>query len=561
MVIAFYFFIKNDHARSAFYKSSRALALMAVILLLILIVYSMKTPLTNETTDLFQRITSVFDTSGRNAAIRFDIWHATYKMIKDNFWWGCGLSYFKMNYLNYQGMLLRASDVSFFENHFFARANQAHNEFLQIFSELGVFAFIASIAFVLYFVASLKKLLASSRVRSNSAGYIIVSCLGAGVISVFINSLFGFPLHVLPTAVLLAFILAIIEKLLERGVMKDPAIVSAAFNYQIIPAKINILAVLASGVVFYAMTFLMMPSYIAANVNMKAGLDYLKLEMPEKAMPRLKKAIAINPYSGETRYYLGVCYLQKKEYDLGIMELLQALESESDPNIFSNIGLAYYKIGMYGEALEYLKKALELSPTDIFYLLNAGCAEQRLKNYDSALSYFQKALSYAVTPEAYINVGHVYLLMNMPDKGAAILGEALNKFGRLNPRYSERINYLTGLCMGEMKKFDEGVKYLARAREMTPRNPDYSLNIGLFQIYSGKTAEAELTFKKQLEIDFSGIIAYNLANLYYNSGRFGDSLMILEQLKKNLETSGGQENRLYEETLRLIKLARERKRF
>ncbi|HNY11736.1 MAG TPA: tetratricopeptide repeat protein [Candidatus Wallbacteria bacterium] len=229
--------------------------------------------------------------------------------------------------------------------------------------------------------------------------------------------------------------------------------------------------------------------------------------------------------------------------------------------MFSNIGLAYYKIGMYKDALEYLKKALELSPNDIYYLLNAGCAEQRLKNYDGALSYFQKALSYAVTPEAYINVGHVYLLMNMPDKGAGILGDALNKFGALSPKYSERINYLIGLCMGEMGKFEEGISYLARARSIAPRNPDYSLNIGLFQIYSGKTLEAELTFKKQLEIDFSGIVAYNLANLYYNSSRFGDAVMILEQVRKKMEASGELENRLYEETMRLIKLASNANRF
>ncbi len=561
MIMINSFFMRNHYAQKAVYKKILTIVLIAAIFLSLLAVYSIKTPLTNETTDLFQRAASVFDIAGRNAAIRFDIWHATYKMISDNFWWGCGLSYFKMNYLSYQGMLLRESNVMFFENHFFARANQAHNEFLQIFSELGVFAFIAVLIFVVYFLALYKRLIDFNAGRSDLVRGMTVSCLGAGIVSVFINSMFGFPLHVLPTAVILIFTLAIIEKLLMRAEEKGAKAADAAFYYEIIPSKINVFAVCVSGAIFYAMTFFMMPSYIAANINMKAGLDYLKLEMPERAMPHLKKSIAINPYSGETRYYLGVCHLQKKEYDLGILELIQALDSEADPNIFSNIGLAYYRIGMYGEALEYLKKAIEMSPNDIYYLLNAGCAEQRLKNYESALSYFQKALSYAVTPEAYINVGHVYLLMNMPDKGAGILGDALNRFGQLNPRYLERINYLMGLCMGEMGKYGEGISYLSRARAVTPRNPDYSLNIGLFQIYSGKTAEAELTFKKQLEIDFSGIVAYNLANLYFNSFRFDDAIMTLEQVKKSLEVSGGRENRLYEETLHLIKLAKQHKGF
>ncbi len=211
---------------------------------------------------------------------------------------------------------------------------------------------------------------------------------------------------------------------------------------------------------------------------------------------------------------------------------------------------------MYEQAGEYMKKALCISPHNLYYLLNAGCIYQKKHDYNAAVEYFQKALTYAVTPEAAVNLGHAYYLMGMYDKAAGALSEALLRYGAI-PRYAERIYYILALSYMDSKDYKSAGHNLKNARALNPGNPDYALNLGLTLIFDGKTAEAEVVFGDYLKKDFNELIAYNLAGLYYGERRFFDALVILNKLKKDAEEkSSGAEienNRIYRRVIDLIK--------
>lgn len=534
-------------------RSRRAFVAAALVLCVLgAALYTFRTPIAVDTTDIFERLGSIFDVSGqRNISMRLDIWNVTARMIRDRFWLGCGLAYFKMHYLDYQGILLREGKNRFYENQFFAKANQAHNEFLQIFCELGFIGFLAFFALIVFVFVRLAALLRFYSAARSPARFAMCVCLASSFFSAVINSMFGFPLHILPTAALLTALLAAFDRLSSYAPLKRQAPPLFYSEYPVLPKKINIVAVMLFVAVFYALVFAAIPGYVAANSCLKAGLDLVKLNRPEEALPYLQRSVSINRFNGEARYYLGICYMQRREYDRAIIEFIQALDTESDPNIYSNIGLSYYKIGMYPEALDYLKKALAISPTDIYYLLNAGCAEQRMRNFDSALAYFRRAQSFASTPEALVNTGHVYLLMNMPESGAAVLYDAVGRYGR-DGKYAPKIHFLLGLCLGESKKYAEAVSQIKQALEFHPDNNEYLINMGLYQIFDGRTAEAELTLRKAISRDFDALAAYNLANLYFNSSRPKDALILLARIKSFLEEKGGAGGRLYSETLGLI---------
>ncbi|HOT74279.1 MAG TPA: O-antigen ligase family protein [Candidatus Wallbacteria bacterium] len=537
------------NARGIFYGLVFALALAAAL-------YSFSTPLTNDKTDLAGRIGSIFKVSAeRNIAIRLDIWRATAKMISDHFWFGCGLGYFKMNYLSYQSLLFKENSNVFYENQFFAKANQAHNEFLQIFCELGVFGFASSLALFFILVYASRKAASVYSGPSGAVRHIVAFCSFAGILSVAINSMFGFPLHILPTALVFLTFINITDGLIFKRMSRPAGFSLFSGRYAFSPFRPNVALILAAAASVYLMIFSLAPAYVGANINMKAGLDLIKMSMPHKASAYLEKSIKANPFNGETHYYMGICHMQKKEYDSAVMEFLKSLQSESDPNIFSNLGMAFYKIGMYDYALNYTLKALEISPNDIYYLLNAGSACQKLGKYESAVEYFQKALSYASTPEAVINLGHSYYLMGIYDKAEAVLSDALARYGA-NAFFSKRIYYLLGLCFLDSKKYGPAIANLKNARAMDLKNRDYVLNLGLAYIMSANTAEAEILFGDFLREDFSDLIAYNLGGLYYGEKRFSDALVVLNKVKAGLESGRGREalenDRLYKATIGLI---------
>lgn len=546
---------RNGRLRSFLTSNRRLLAGGAAALIIAAAIFSTATPLTRDKTDIIQRLSSIFDlTAERNIAIRFDIWHATVKMIRDNFWTGCGLGYFKMNFLDYQSLLFKENSNLFYENQFFAKANQAHNELLQIFCELGIFGFLSALAFIAVLIYGSNKALSSYKKPAAARRYIAVLFVSASLISVFIHSLFAFPLHILPTALVFITCAVLSDRLaFSRTEGRYRYLFTA--RYTLDPFKLNAIIVTAAATLVLLMLAAAAPAYITANINMKAGLDCLKLNMTHKAGAYLRKSIKANPFNGETRYYMGIYHMQNNEYDAAVIEFMRSLQSESDPNIYSNIGLAFYKIGMYNHAAEYMKKALAIAPHNLYYLLNSGCIYQKKQDYSTAIEYFQKALTYASTPEAAVNLGHAYYLMGMHDKAAAALSEALLRYGAL-PRYAERIYYILGLSYMDSKNYKSAAQNLKNARALNPDNSDYALNLGLTLIFEGKTSEAEILFGEYLKKDFNDLIAYNLAGLYYGERRFFDALIILNKLKKDAEekTDAGEveNNRLYRRTLDLI---------
>lgn len=86
--------------------------------------------------------------SPATAALRITYWRTGWEMAKDNFWTGVGLGNFGAAYPNYQK--LGAGDVQ-----------MAHNDYLQVLCETGVFGFLLFIGFWGYFaVAGFRRVLA-----------------------------------------------------------------------------------------------------------------------------------------------------------------------------------------------------------------------------------------------------------------------------------------------------------------------------------------------------------------------------------------------------------------
>ncbi len=92
-------------------------------------------------------------------------------------------------------------------------------------------------------------------------------------------------------------------------------------------------------------------------------------------------------------YYLGICYLQKGEFQNAIDHLQKCdLDDQVVGAIAKgSIGDAYVELGNTEEGIKYFEKAVSHSDnnfTSPIYLLKAGLAYEKLSNYNKALELY-----------------------------------------------------------------------------------------------------------------------------------------------------------------------------
>ncbi len=106
------------------------------------------------------------------------------------------------------------------------------------------------------------------------------------------------------------------------------------------------------------------PQFTATVYNY---LGYMWLENNmnlDEAGELIKTAVDLDPESGAIADSLGWYYFKRERYEEAKVELLRAeqLIEEADPVIFDHIAQAFYMLGEQEEALDYMRKAVEMDP-------------------------------------------------------------------------------------------------------------------------------------------------------------------------------------------------------
>ncbi|MEW5767042.1 MAG: tetratricopeptide repeat protein [bacterium] len=81
--------------------------------------------------------------------------------------------------------------------------------------------------------------------------------------------------------------------------------------------------------------------------------------------------------------------LSEGEYDRATEVLTNALKEEPDnPEIYRDMGIAYYKLGQYNQALDKLEKAKQGLPKDSRLIFYMGLVYEKLEKYDQAIEEY-----------------------------------------------------------------------------------------------------------------------------------------------------------------------------
>ncbi len=167
---------------------------------------------------------------------------------------------------------------------------------------------------------------------------------------------------------------------------------------------------------------------------------YDEAGMPEKAIGAAQKIIELNPKSEISILNLGIIYYKLKRYDEAVTTFRQALAVKPDYEMAQNyIGVSYAQQKKYKEAIDAFREYVRLVPDSADGWFNIGINYMLLKDFRGALDPLRRCIQikpdYAV---AQFNLAVVYL--NLGDRGTA--GEILNTLAKLDPDLATRLRRL-----------------------------------------------------------------------------------------------------------------------
>ncbi|HXS00050.1 MAG TPA: tetratricopeptide repeat protein [Pyrinomonadaceae bacterium] len=132
-------------------------------------------------------------------------------------------------------------------------------------------------------------------------------------------------------------------------------------------------------------------SSASAQEHLEAGRDYLLEGNYNDAISELSMATSLDPKLTEAHNLLGVAYDKKGFTDRARDSFERAVKMTEDADTLNNLGFSLYQNGNYRAAVDRLKRAARLAPTDERILNNLGLAYCRLGKIDEAYKAFARA--------------------------------------------------------------------------------------------------------------------------------------------------------------------------
>jgi len=132
-------------------------------------------------------------------------------------------------------------------------------------------------------------------------------------------------------------------------------------------------------------------SSASAREHLETGREYLVDGRYSEAISELSMAASLDPKLTEAHNLLGVAYDKRGFAERARESFERAVKMEEDADTLNNLGFSLYQNGNYRAAIDRLKRAAKLAPTDERILNNLGLAYCRLGKIDEAYKAFSRA--------------------------------------------------------------------------------------------------------------------------------------------------------------------------
>ena len=255
------------------------------------------------------------------------------------------------------------------------------------------------------------------------------------------------------------------------------------------------------------------------------GYEYL--EEPDYAAAEDSFLAAISANTDLPMAYrgLGICLMNKGEYEEAIEEFKNALATSGstpsavDFDINYYLGVCYHKLGQYEEAKERYDAIIALKPREVDAYMQRGAEYLYLKDVDSACTDFDKALSLKKKDyKLYIDIYNLLAETGYRPYGVDYLNDALQKYDRNMSDYDKGYIYY---CLGN---YPTAKTYLEKARTDGKKNDEVLLLLGKCYEELDDTAFAINIYNKFLETTPDAGVYNQLAVALIDQGRYEEAL-------------------------------------
>ena len=153
--------------------------------------------------------------------------------------------------------------------------------------------------------------------------------------------------------------------------------------------------------------------------------------------------------------------------------LTQSVQLNSrDAQAWYYLGRTKYSTGQFREAIEAFEQCLKLEPRNVEAENNVGLSYEALQRPDEAIQAFENAIAWqtessAKDPEPFIELAHLYLNENQPEKAVPYLSQSI----AISPNVSKAHEEL-GKAYSLLHRLSEAQAELEKAIELTPQAPN-----------------------------------------------------------------------------------------
>lgn len=294
---------------------------------------------------------------------RIHAWSVAKTMADEQPVFGQGLATYKILYFKYLVKTFNGKPIPPIMHH---RYVQAHNDFIQLAGESGYVGFLLGLGLLFAFVGSMtwwifKKTALEGAERMLALGGV------AGLVSIAVSGIFGFPFHIASSSVLAVAVAALAGGIWtqDRRLAQQNAAVTLYSDAQI--AVYNYAMPLAIVILTMALVWSNWTPYQADKLT-KQGQEFYRMGRFPEAQDVLLKASKLDPERGDARMMVGLIYAMGGRFPESINELNAAQRSYDDVTLHYYMGRVYESLMRpdmarkeYSNALNYFPGGMDIT--------------------------------------------------------------------------------------------------------------------------------------------------------------------------------------------------------
>jgi len=302
--------------------------------------------------------------------VRYYDWWVTLEMVKAHPFIGIGLGDFKLEFLDYKARFLETPRGQRYKEIHIAQALQAHNDYLQLWAELGTLGLLVAVAIVCGILNGGWRALGyhsrggkGKRRGDNERKILWILVTLAGLVGFIVHAFFSFPLHLPSSALALVLILGILDSgYLAAGGQGRRIRLGSHSRWGMV---LIILPLALTMIVSAARDFV-------ADLHLRRG--ELRLERGDiaGAQAELEESIGWDFEPKEALFQLGLVYVRRGEYEKAREIFKRSLKSSPGTITLFNLAVLAYGLGELEEAIDYIDRATQIDPDDLDFLYEKG---------------------------------------------------------------------------------------------------------------------------------------------------------------------------------------------